>query len=105
MTLYDEYRKQYPINPEPSEFRGIVEAEIKRALAWQEARKPLPAEEIKPGRYRMTVDVVIGYCKYYGRDTDHDCLGCSQFRIIEPEIICPNGWLDGATFHAEEEKI
>ena len=66
---------------------------------------PMPVEEIKPGRYRMMVDVVIGYCKYYGRDTDHDCLGCSQFRIIEPEIICPNGWLDGATFHAEEEKI
>ena len=34
MTLYDEYRKQFPINPEPSEFRDIVESEIQRALAW-----------------------------------------------------------------------
>ena len=49
MTLYDEYRKQYPINPEPSEFRDIIESEIKRVIAWMEGRKPLPAEEIKPG--------------------------------------------------------
>ena len=35
MTLYDEYRKDNPINPEPSEFRDIVEAEVKRALAWR----------------------------------------------------------------------
>ena len=37
MTLYDEYRKQYPITPEPSEFRDIVESEIQRALAWKGA--------------------------------------------------------------------
>ena len=117
MTLYDEYRKDNPINPEPSEFRDIVEAEVKRALAWRgnlvgvekwteadyevakalmtplfdmiveyeslhypidepskeeaeafrrEQEKSLPAEEIKPGRYRMIdtmgtlVDVVQG---------------------------------------------
>ena len=67
MTLYDEYRRQYPINPEPSEYEDIVEAEVKRALEWMMGRdKPLPAEEIKPGRYRMSettevmVDVVQG---------------------------------------------
>ena len=117
MTLYDEYRKDNPINPEPLEFRDIVEAEVKRALAWRgnlvgvekwteadyefakwltapifdkiaeyeslhypiaepskegaesfrrEQEKPLPAEEIKPGRYRMTatmdVEVRKGPC-------------------------------------------
>ena len=36
MTLYDEYRKDNPINPEPSEFRDIVESEVRRALAWRE---------------------------------------------------------------------
>ena len=117
MTLYDEYRRQYPINPEPSEFRDIVESEVRRALAWREnlvdvkkwteadyerakelmaplfdmiaeyeslhysvakpskeeaesfrreQEKPLPTEEIKPGRYLMSettevmVDVVQG---------------------------------------------
>ena len=67
MTLYDEYRREHPINPEPSEFREIIEAEVKRALEWMRGRdKPLPAEDIKPGRYKMTqttemmVDVVQG---------------------------------------------
>ena len=61
MTLYDEYRKQYPIDPESSEFRDIVESEIKRVIEWMESRKPLPAEEIKPGRYLMreTIEVVV----------------------------------------------
>ena len=42
MTIYDEYRKQYPINPEPSEFRDIIESEIKRVIAWMTA-PPWPA--------------------------------------------------------------
>ena len=32
MTLYDEYRQEFPIAAEPSEFRGIIEAEVRRAL-------------------------------------------------------------------------
>ena len=66
MTLYDEYRRDNPVASEPSEFRDIVEAEVKRVIEWMESRKPLPAEEIKPGRYRMIdtmgtlVDVVQG---------------------------------------------
>ena len=31
MTLYDEYRKVFPIAAEPSEFRGIIEAEVSMA--------------------------------------------------------------------------
>jgi len=42
MTLYDEYRKDNPINPEPSEFRDIIESEIKRVIAWMTA-PPWPA--------------------------------------------------------------
>ena len=42
MTLYDEYRKDNPINPEPSEFRDIIESEIKRVIAWMKA-PPWPA--------------------------------------------------------------
>lgn len=34
MTLYDEYREEHPINPEPSEFKDIIEAEVKQALEW-----------------------------------------------------------------------
>ena len=66
MTLYDEYRRDNPVASEPSEFRDIVEAEVKRVIEWMESRKPLPAEEIKPGRYLMSettevmVDVVQG---------------------------------------------
>lgn len=67
MTLYNEYRREHPIAAEPSEFRDIIEAEVRRALEWMMGRdKPLPAEEIKPGRYRMLdtigtlVDVVQG---------------------------------------------
>ena len=63
MTLYDEYRKQYPINPVPSEFREIIEAEVRRALEWMRGRdKPLPAKAIKPGRYVMTTEVIVGNC-------------------------------------------
>ena len=41
MTLYDEYRRAYPIAAEPSEFRGIIEAEVKRALEWMMERDAL----------------------------------------------------------------
>ena len=48
MTLYDEYRREHPIAAEPSEFRDIVEAEVRRALEWMRGRnKPMPAEEEK----------------------------------------------------------
>ena len=67
MTLYDEYRQAHPIAAEPSEFRDIIEAEVKRALEGMRGReKPMPAEDIKPGRYKTTqttelmVDVVQG---------------------------------------------
>lgn len=44
MTLYDEYRKVFPISAEPSEFRDIIEAEVRRALEWMRGRDkpPLP---------------------------------------------------------------
>ena len=48
MSLYDEYRREHPIAAEPSEFRDIVEAEVRRALEWMRGRnKPMPAEEEK----------------------------------------------------------
>lgn len=56
-----------------------------------------------PGRYRMSVEVEIGHCGYVGRDTDQSCAGCSQLRIIDPEVVCPFEWLDGAVFRAIEE--
>ena len=115
MTLYDEYRKAHPIAAEPSEFRDIIEAEVRRALEWMRGRdnglpdsvsdwteadfkrandlmaplfdkiaeyesmhypidepsreeaeafrrkqeEGLPAEDIKPGRYRMSVEVEV----------------------------------------------
>ena len=34
MSLYDQYRKEHPIVSEPSEFREIVESEVKQALEW-----------------------------------------------------------------------
>ena len=50
MTLYDEYRREFPIAAEPSEFRGIIEAEVRRALEWMRGRdKPMPAD-IPQGR-------------------------------------------------------
>jgi hypothetical protein len=63
----------------------------------------VPVEEIRPGRYRMSVEVEIGHCGYVGRDTDQACAGCSQLRIIDPEVVCPFEWLDGAVFRAIEE--
>jgi len=63
----------------------------------------VPVEEIRPGRYRMSVEVEIGHCGYVVRDTDQSCAGCSQLRIIDPEVVCPFEWLDGAVFRAIEE--
>ena len=63
MTLYDEYRTLHPIAAEPSEFREIIEAEVRRALEWMRGRdKPLPAEAIKPGRYMMMTEVIVENC-------------------------------------------
>lgn len=41
MTLYDEYRKEHPVAAEPSEFREIIEAEVRRALEWMRGRDAL----------------------------------------------------------------
>ena len=41
MTLYDEYRQAHPIAAEPSEFRDIIEAEVRRALEWMRGRDAL----------------------------------------------------------------
>ena len=67
MTLYDEYRKEHPVAAEPSEFREIIEAEVKRALEWMRGRDDrAPSEPDGPGRYmmletnEMMVDVVQG---------------------------------------------
>ena len=127
MSLYDEYRREHPIEPLPSEFQDILEGEVRRALEWCRGRgsvdsfgdrirklartfkdarmaldmmlegdsscfatcslaqeceeskteeclwlarleevlasveKPLPAEDIKPGRYLMreTIEVMV----------------------------------------------
>ena len=150
MTLYDEYRKQYPINPEPSEFRDIVEAEVKRVIAWMEAlpwpasvadwteadydlakklmapildriaeyeslhypideptkaeaeefrreqEKPMPAEDIKPGRYRMTATMDVEVRKG----------PCAPLMKIEQVFgIYYLTDFPGATFQAVEEGI
>ena len=41
MTLYDESRREFPIAAESSEFRGIIEAEVRRALEWMRVRDAL----------------------------------------------------------------
>ena len=69
MTLYDEYRREHPINPEPSEFRDIVEAEVRRALEWMRGRKwisapssfpePVPCDQLEYGKeYMMTIPII-----------------------------------------------
>jgi hypothetical protein len=99
MTLYDEYREAHPIAAEPSEFRDIIEAEVKRALEWMIGRdKPLPAEAIKPGRYKMTqttelmVDVVQG---------THGLFVMSDYYNLPIEQFC----YSNVTFQAVGEKI
>lgn len=99
MTLYDEYRREFPIAAEPSEFRGIIEAEVRRALEWMRGRdKPLPAEAIKPGRYKTTqttelmVDVVQGI---------HGLFVMSDYYNLPIEQF----YRSNVTFQAVEEKI
>lgn len=38
MSLYDEYRREHPIEPLPSEFQDIIEGEVRRALEWCRGR-------------------------------------------------------------------
>ena len=99
MTLYDEYRREFPIAAEPSEFRDIIEAEVRRALEWMRGRnKPMPAEDIKPGRYKTTqttelmVDVVQGI---------HGLFVMSDYFNLPIEQFC----YSNATFQAVGEKI
>ena len=106
MTLYDEYRTLHPIAAEPSEYEDIVEAEVKRALEWMMGRdKPLPAEDIKPGRYRMseTTEVMVDVVQ-----------GSQGLWVRTPGTYFPKqSWSlplecltrKGTTFQAEEEKI
>ena len=94
MTLYDEYRKEHPVAAEPSEFRDIVEAEAKEFRREQE--KPMPAEDVKPGRYRMTATMDVEVRKG----------PCAPLMKIEQVFgIYYLTDFPGATFHAEEEKI
>ena len=104
MTLYDEYRQAHPIAAEPSEFRDIIEAEVRRALEWMRGRdKPLPAEDIKPGRYMMMTEVIVENCCHAGIGCGMKCRGlvygltnASVNRCLESAV---NG---GATFQAVE---
>lgn len=98
MTLYDEYRKQYPINPEPSEFRDIVESEIKRVIAWMKGRKPLLAKAIKPGRYKMTQTTELMVDVVQGR---HGLFVMSDYFNLPIEQFC----YSNVTFQAVGEKI
>lgn len=76
MTLYDEYRSEHPVAAEPSEFREIIEAEVRRALEWMMGRdKPMPAEDIKPGRYIMTAEVIVAKCCHAGIGCGMKCRG------------------------------
>ena len=107
MTLYDEYRQAHPIAAEPSEFRDIIEAEVRRALEWMRGRdKPLPAKNIKPGRYKMMTEVLVETCFHAEIGCGIKCRGlvygfpnASVTRCMESAM---NG---GATFQAVEEKI
>ena len=104
MTLYDEYRQAHPIAAEPSEFRDIIEAEVRRALEWMRGRdKPLPAEDIKPGRYKMTAEIIVEECCHAEIGCGMQCHGlvyglknASVNRCLESAV---NG---GATFRKVE---
>jgi hypothetical protein len=159
MTLYDEYRQAHPIAAEPSEFRDIIEAEVKRALEWMRGRdnglpdsvsdwteadfkrakelmaplfdkiaeyesmhypidepsreeaeafrreqeEDLPAEDIKPGRYKMMTEIIVEKCCHAEIGCGIKCHGlvygltnASVNRCLESLV---NG---GATFQAVE---
>ena len=106
MTLYDEYRREHPIAAEPSEFRDIVEAEVKRALEWMRGRdKGLPAEDIKPGRYMMTTEVIVGNCFHARIGCGIKCRGLVYGFPTASVNRCLEGAVNsGATFQAVEEE-
>ena len=105
MTLYDEYRREFPIAAEPSEFRDIIEAEVKRALEWMRWRdKPMPAEAIKPGRYIMTAEVIVGNCCHAGIGCGIKCRGLVYgFPKASVNRCLENLANSGATFQAVGE--
>jgi len=105
MTLYDEYRQAYPIAAEPSEFRDIIEAEVKRALEWMMGRdKPLPAEGIKPGRYMMMTEVIVENCFHARIGCGIKCRGLVYGFPKASVNRCLEGAVNsGATFQAVEE--
>ena len=104
MTLYDEYRREFPIAAEPSEFRDIIEAEVKRALEWMRGRdKPLPAEDIKPGRYIMTAEVIVAKCCHAGIGCGMKCRGLVYGLTNASVNRCLEGAVNiGATFRKVE---
>ena len=161
MTLYDEYRTLHPIAAEPSEFRDIVEAEVKRALEWMRGRdnglpdsvsdwtgddfkraketiaplfdkiteyeslhypidepskeeaeafrrkqeEGLPAEAIKPGRYKVTRQVTYD-CNIRQGESGELWVRHVNYPGVSVGWSMPLGFLinSGATFHAEEEE-
>ena len=105
MTLYDEYRKAHPIAAEPSEFRDIIEAEVKRALEWMRGRdKPLPAEDIKPGRYKVTRQVTYD-CNIRQGESGELWVRRVNYPGVSVGWSMPLGFLinSGATFQAVGE--
>ena len=106
MTLYDEYRREFPIAAEPSEFRGIIEAEVRRALEWMMGRdKPLSAEGIKPGRYMMMTEVIVGNCCHAGIGCGIKCRGLVYGFPKASVNRCLEGAVNsGATFRAVGEE-
>ena len=73
MTLYDEYRREHPIAAEPSEFREIIEAEVRRALEWMRGREIIapdgPEETVK----RLLEGVIDGWVIRADRATVRAC--------------------------------
>ena len=69
MTLYDEYRKAHPIAAEPSEFRDIIEAEVRRALEWMRGR-----------------DKVGEFAKLYGSGEDQILVMIQRGEDGDPEV-------------------
>ena len=160
MTLYDEYRREHPVAAEPSEFRDIVEAEVRRALEWMRGRDnglpdsvsdwteadfkrakelmaplfdkiaeyesmhypidepsreeaeafrreqegDLPAKAIKPGRYVMTTEVIVGNCFHARIGCGIKCRGLVYGFPTASVNRCLEGAVNsGATFQAVGE--
>ena len=104
MTLYDEYRQAHPIAAEPSEFRDIIEAEVRRALEWMRGRnKPLPAEDIKPGRYKMMTEIIVEKCCHAEIGCGIKCRGLVYGLTNASVNRCLEGAVNiGATFRKVE---